>query len=83
MNKVYQNIQQVKDDIKKKDYSLERVNENERNPFRKKQVKKLLKKIRKEKGELIKDRMLTFFELDKELEDDRMNGENKHDKNLA
>ena len=55
------------------------MNENEQDLFRKKKVKRLLKKIREEKGESTKDRMLTFFELGKELGDDRINGENKYD----
>ena len=63
------NIQQIINDIQRKDYNLERVNENEKDPSRKKKVKRLLKKIREEKGELIKDRILTFFELGKELGD--------------
>ena len=66
MDKVRQNIQWIKDNIQRKDYNLERVNENEKDPSRKKKVKRLLKKIREEKGELIKDRMLIFFELGKE-----------------
>ncbi len=83
MDKLYQNIQLVKNDVQRKDYNLERVNESERDPFRKKRVKKLLKRISKEKGESIKDRMLTFFELGKELEDDQMDEGSKYDKNLA
>ncbi len=51
MDKVHQNIQQVKDNIRRKDYSLKRVNESEKDPFRKKRIKKLLKKIKEEKGE--------------------------------
>ena len=83
MDKVCQNIQQIKNDIQKKDYNLKRVNESEKDSFRKKKVKRLLKKIREEKGVSTKNKMLTFFKLGKELEDDQMNRGNKHDKNLA
>ena len=83
MDKVRQNIQWIKDNIQRKDYNLERVNENEKDPSRKKKVKRLLKKIREEKGELIKDRILTFFELGKELGDNWMNGWNKYNKNFT
>ena len=83
MNKLHQNIQLVKNDIQRKDYNLKRVNESERDPSRKKRVKKLLKRISKEKGESTKDKILTFFELDKELEDDRMDEGSKYDKNLT
>src|SRR6266498_2916066 len=82
MDKLYQNIQLVKNDVKRKNYNLERVNESERDPFRKKRVKKLLKRISKEKKESTKDRMLTFFELDKELGDNRMGEGSKYDKIL-
>ena len=51
MNKLHQNIQLVKNDIQRKDYNLKRVNESERDPSRKKRVKKLLKRISKEKGD--------------------------------
>ncbi len=77
------NIQQIINDIQRKDYNLERVNENEIDPSKKKTVKKLLKKIRKEKGESTKNRMLTFFKLGKKLGDDQINEGNKYDKNLA
>ena len=83
MDKLRQNIQLVKNDIWRKEYNLERVNESEKNSSRKKRVKKLLKRISKEKGDSTKDRMLTFFELDKELGDDWMDEESKYDKNLA
>ena len=62
---------------------MKKINESERNLFRKKKIKKLLKKIREEKGESTKDRILIFFELGKELGEDRINGGNKYDKNLA
>jgi len=65
-----QNIQQIKDDVQRKEYNLKRMNESEKDPFRKKRVKRLLRKIRNKKGESTKDRMLTFFELSKELGDD-------------
>ena len=50
---------------------------------KKKRVKKLLKRISKEKEESTKDRMLIFFKLGKELGDDRIDEESKYDKNLA
>ena len=77
------NIQQIINDIQRKDYNLKRINKTEKDLSRKKKVKKLLKKIREEKGESTKDRMLTFFKLDKELGDDRMDERSKYDKNLA
>ena len=80
---MHQDIQQIKDNIQRKNYTLKRVNKSEKNSFRKKNVKKLLKKIREEKGESIKDRMLIFFELNKELGEDQINGEKKYDKNLV
>ena|SRR6266498_1008485 len=83
MDKLHQNIQQIKDDVQRKDYNLKKVNKSKKDPFRKKRVKKLLRKIRNKKEESTKDRILTFFELGKELGDDRTNGENKYDKNLA
>ncbi len=70
MDKVHQNICQIKDDIQRKDYNLKRVNESTKDSFRKKNIKKLLRRIKEEKGESTKDRMLTFFKLDKELGDD-------------
>ena len=76
-------IQKNKKDIKKGDYSLERAQESERNPSRKKRVKKLLKKIKKEKGKLTKEWMLTFLELGKELGEDHFNRGNKYDKNVS
>ncbi len=73
MDKVYQNMQQIKNDIQRKDYNLKRVNEIEKDFSRKKRVKKLLKKIREEKKESTKDRMLIFFELGNDLGDYRIN----------
>ncbi len=82
MDKIHQNIRQLKDNIWRKDYNLKRVDKSIKDPFRKKNVKKLLRRIRKEKEESTKDRMLTFFKLGKKLEEDRSGG-NKYDKNLA
>ncbi len=83
MEKLHQNIQLVKNDVWRRDYNLERINKSERDPSRKKRVKKLLKRISKEKKESTKDRMLTFFELDKKLGNDWIGEGSKYDKNLA
>ncbi len=48
------------------------MSEEKRNPFRKKRIKKLIKKVQKAKEELTKDKMLLFFELEKELNDERV-----------
>ena len=60
-----------------------KVEETSRKPSRKKRIKKLLKKAKKARKKLTKERMLLFFELGKEMGEDRVNGGNKYDKTLA
>ena len=71
-----QTVQKIKVDLQEGWYNLRRVPVGERDPLRKKRIKKLWKKIDRMKDELTGDRMLLFFELEKELEDERMDGEN-------
>ncbi len=42
MDKVCQNIQQIKNDIQRKDYNLKRINESEKDPSRKKKSKEII-----------------------------------------
>ena len=42
-----------------------------------------MKKIKEAREELSKDRMLLLFELEKEIEEDRMKGGSKYDKTLT
>ncbi len=82
MNTIRKNIQKIKNDVKERHYSLQKVEEGERNLSKTKRIKRLWKKIDKEKGELIKEKMLIFFELEKELGKDHSSG-NKYNKQLA
>ena len=67
-----QSIQKIKVDVQEGHYSLKKVPAGERNPFRAKRIKKLWKKIKKAKEESTEDKMLLFFELEKELGDERI-----------
>ena len=78
-----QAIQKIKADLQERRYTLKKVPEGERNPSRTKRIKKLWKKIKKVKEESIEDKMLLFFELGKELEDEYMQGGNKNYKTIA
>src|SRR6266540_505199 len=78
-----QTIQKIKADLQEGRYSLKRVPAGERNPFKAKRIKKLWKKIKMAKEESIEDKMLLFFELGKELEDERTQGGNKNYKVTA
>ncbi len=69
--------------MQKGHYSLKRIPAGERNPFRVKRIKKLWKKIKKVKEESTEDKMLLFFELRKELGDERTQGSNKNYKLTA
>src|SRR6266498_145583 len=60
-----------------------RIPARERNLSRVKRIKKLWRKIEKAKKELIEEKMLLFFELGKELEDERMDCENKNYRLIA
>src|SRR6266542_384257 len=81
--KANQNVPKIKADISKGQYSLKRVSEGERNPSRLGRIKKLFKKLKKAKGELLKDRIILFFELGKELEDDKIYVGEKNDRLCA
>src|SRR6266542_2370057 len=78
-----QSIQKIKADVQEGHYSLKKVPAGERNPFRAKRIKKLWKKIKKVKEESTEDKMLLFFELRKELGDERTQGSNKNYKLTA
>ena len=64
-------------------YSLQRVPEGEREPTRLGRIKRLLKKLKKAKGELTEDKMVLFFELGKELGEDKVFIGEKNDKVCA
>ncbi len=78
-----QAIQRIKADLQKGWYSLKRVPAGERNPSRTKRIKKLWKKIKEVKEELTEEKMLLFFELEKELGDERTQSDNKNYKVIA
>src|SRR6266498_3946148 len=65
--KANQNVPKIIADLSEGQYSLKRVPEGERDPSKLRRIKKLFKKLKKTKGELIEDRMILFFELGKEL----------------
>jgi len=64
MNKI--RIQRIKNDIKKGNYSLEKITVDKREFSRKKKIKRIEKKIQKE--HLTKEKMMFLFELEKELD---------------
>ena len=76
-------MQKIKVDVQEGHYNLKKVPVGDRNISRGKKIKKLWKKIKKAKGELTEERMLLFFELGKELEDERTNGGDKNYKIIA
>src|SRR6266498_994011 len=76
-------IQQIKSDLRERRYTLIKVKETSRNPSQKKRITKLMKKVKKAKEESSKKRMLLFFELGKEMGEDKAKGGNKYDKTLA
>ena len=78
-----QYILKIKKDLQEGCYSLKKVLEEERDPSKVKRVKKLWKKIKKAKEKLIEEKMLLFFELEKELEEDYNRGRDKNDRLLA
>src|SRR6266542_2593166 len=81
--KANQHTPKIIADLSKGRYSLKRVPEGERGPSRLGRIKKLLKKLKRSKGELIEDRLILFFELGKELENDKINIGEKNDKLCA
>src|SRR6266498_296789 len=76
-------IQKIIADLSEGRYSLKRVPEGERDPARLCRIKKLFKKLKKAKGELLEDRIILFFELGKELGDDNINVGEKNDRLCA
>ena len=78
-----QHVPKIIADLSEGRYSLKKVPEGERNPSRLCRIKKLFKKLRKAKGELIGERILLFFELGKELEEEKVNIGEKNDRLCA
>src|SRR6266545_525976 len=81
--KANQHVPKIIADLSEGRYSLEKVPEGERDPSRLGRIKKLFKKLRKAKGELMEDRIILFFELGKELGDDKIYVEEKNDRLCA
>src|SRR6266542_1187692 len=81
--KVNQYVLKIIADLSEEQYSLKRVPEGERDPSRLCRIKKLFKKLRKTKGELLEDKIILFFELGKELGDDKIYVEEKNDRLCA
>src|SRR6266542_609333 len=71
--KANQNVPKIIADLLEGRYSLKKVPEGERGPSRLSRIKKLFKKLKRSEGELIGDRIILFFELGKELGDDKIN----------
>src|SRR6266542_2590538 len=81
--KANQYIPKIIADLSEGRYSLKRVPEGKRNPSRLCRIKKLFKKLKRAKGELLGDRMILFFELGKELGDDNIHVGEKNDRLCA
>src|SRR6266540_2120533 len=81
--KANQYVPKIIADLLEGRYSLKRVPEGERDPSRLCRIKKLFKKLKKAKGELIEDRIILFFELGKELGDDKIYVGEKNDRLCA
>ncbi len=81
--KVNQHIPKIIADLSEGRYSLKRVPEGEKGPSRLGRIKKLLKKLKRSKGELLEDRIILFFELGKELGDDNIYVGEKNDRLCA
>ena len=81
--KANQHIPKIIEDLSEGRYSLKKVPEGERGPSRLGRIKKLLKKLKRSKGELIGDRLLLFFELGKELGEEKVNLGEKNDRLCA
>ena len=75
-----QHISKIIADLLEGRYSLKKVPEGERNPSRLCRIKRLLKKLKKVKGELTEKKMILFFELGKELGQEQVSIEDKNDK---
>src|SRR6266540_2158173 len=81
--KANQYVPKIIADLSEGRYSLKKVPEGERNPSRLCKIKKLFKKLKKAKGELLEDRIILFFELGKELGDDKIYVGEKNDRLCA
>src|SRR6266540_2940056 len=81
--KANQHIPKIIADLSEGRYSLKRVPEGERNPSRLSRIKKLFKKLKKAKGELIEERIILLFELEKELGNDNISVGEKNDRLCA
>src|SRR6266542_3960561 len=81
--KANQHVPKIIADLSEGRYSLKKVPEGERNPSRLCRIKKLFKKLRKAKGELMSERILLFFELGKELGEENVNEGKKNDRLCA
>src|SRR6266540_4395521 len=81
--KANQHIPKIIADLSEGRYSLKRVQEGERDPSRLRRIKKLVKKLKKVKGELLEDRIILFFELGKKLGDDNVSVGEKNDRLCA
>src|SRR6266540_1412171 len=81
--KANQYVPKIIADLSEGRYSLKRVSEGERSSFRLCKIKKLIKKLKKAKGELLEDRIILFFELGKELGDDKIYVGEKNDRLCA
>src|SRR6266498_818247 len=69
--KANQYIPKIIADLSEGRYILKKVPEGERDPSRLCRIKKLFKKLRKARGEVMEDKMILLFELGKELGDDK------------
>src|SRR6266498_5055655 len=82
-HKANQYIPKIIADLSEGRYSLKKVSEGERDPSRLCRIKKLFKQLKRAKGELIEDRIILFFELEKELGDDNIYVGEKNDRLYA
>src|SRR6266498_2530860 len=82
-HKTNQYIPKIIADLSEGRYSLKRVSEGERDPSRLRRIKKLFKKLKQVKGELLEDRIILFFKLGKELGEDNIYVGEKNDRLCA
>src|SRR6266540_1161830 len=81
--KANQNVPKIIADLSEGRYSLKKVSEGERDPSRLCRIKKLFKQLKRAKGELMEDKIILFFELEKELGDDNIYVGEKNDRLCA
>ncbi len=81
--KANQYIPKIITDLSEGRYILKKVPEGERDPSRLCRIKKLFKKLRRARGEVMEDRMILLFELGKELGDDNTCVGEKNDRLCA